>query len=649
MNNLTGRSRHSPRHCPVSADAIAFQLVRNGKYEAVDRKSSRLVSQEVSDLWRATTPDAVNISDNFSQREFAAALLHLKPGKAPGPDSICPELILHAGAALKSWLRDFLSSCLRRLKIPKIWRRALVVANPKPGKPVGDPKSYRPISLLCVPYKILERLIYARVEPLIDPLLPKEQAGFRRGKSTVDQAFLLTQSIEDSFEAKKKAGAVFIDLTAAYDTVWHRGLTCKLLRLLPDKHMVKMIMELVRNRSFTLTTGDSKQSRLRRLKNGVPQGSVLAPLLFNIYTYDLPFMISRKFAYADDLALLHSSGNWKDLEGTLSQDMSTLSAYLQTWRLKLSHTKTVTAAFHLNNREAKRELNVYNDSRLLPFCPTPTYLGVKLDRLLTFRHHLVALRKKLSSRVTLVGSGWGAGAKTLRIATLSLVYSTAEYCAPVWCCSAHTRLIDSVLNDALRIVTGCLRPTPTDHLPVLSGIQPAELRRLGATLSLAYRGSLYPDHILHGLLSGSSDTRQVRLRSRRPFVPGARNLLDNLARLGIRASEWTNHKWNAEYCESASRLRAFVPGTSARPVGMGLPRASWVKLNRLRTGVGRFHSSMYNWGLAPTPNCECGASEQTADHVLTMCPIHRAPHGARGLTVLDDETRCWLNNITASI
>ena len=364
-------------------------------------------------------------------------------------------------------------------------------------------------------------------------------------------------------------------------------------------------------------------------------------------------MISRKFAYADDIALLHSSGNWKDLEGTLSQDMSTLSAYLQTWKLKLSHTKTVTAAFHLNNREAKRELKIYKNGRLLPFCPTPTYLGVKLDRSLTFCHHLVALRKKLSSRVTLlrrlVGSGWGAGAKTLRIATLSLVYSAAEYCAPVWCRSAHTRLIDSVLNDALRIVTGCLRPTPTDHLPVLSGIQSAELRRMGATLSLAHRGSLDPDHILYGLLSGSSNTRQVRLRSRRPFVPGARNLLDNLARLGIRISEWKNHKWKTEYCEGASRLRAFVPETGARLVGMGLPRAAWVKLNRLRTGVGRFHSSMHKWGLAPSPNCECGASEQTTDHVLTACPIHRAPHGARGLTVLDDETRCWLNNITASI
>ena len=120
LNNLTGRSRHSLCHCPVSADAIASQLVRNGKYKAVDRKSSQPVSQEVSDLWRATTPDPVNISGTFSQRKFTAALQHLKPGKAPGPDSICPEFILHTGASLMSWLHDFLSSCLRRLKISKI-------------------------------------------------------------------------------------------------------------------------------------------------------------------------------------------------------------------------------------------------------------------------------------------------------------------------------------------------------------------------------------------------------------------------------------------------------------------------------------------------------------------------------------------------
>ena len=212
----------------------------------------------------------------------------------------------------------------------------------------------------------------------------------------MDQVVYLSQSIKNSLKSKIKAGVAFVNLTAvklrnatpAYGPVWHRNLACKLMRVLLGKDMVRVIMELVRNRSFILTTGDSKQSRLRHLKNSVPPESVLGPFLFSIYTYDLPYTIFRKFVYAYDVALLHSSGNWKDLEGTLSQDMTTLSAYLQTWRGKLSHTKTVTAAFRLNNREAKHELKVYNNNKLLPFFPKPTYLGVKLDRSLTFRHYL---------------------------------------------------------------------------------------------------------------------------------------------------------------------------------------------------------------------------------------------------------------------
>ena len=199
---------------------------------------------------------------------------------------------------------------------------------------------------------------------------------------------------------------------------------------------------------------------------------------------------------------------------------------------------------------------------------------------------------------------------------------------------------DSVLNDTLRIVTGCLRPTPTDHLPILSDIQPAELCRLGATLPLAYHGSLDPDHILYGLLSGSSDARQERLRSRRPFVPAAWNLLNNLAGLGIRASKWTNYKWKAEYCENidTSKLRVFISRTSSRSVEMSLPQIAWVKLNRLRLRIERFHLSMHKWGLASSPSCECGAAEQTISYVLIARPIHWVPHGAQGLTVLNDET-----------
>ena len=160
---------------------------------------------------------------------------------------------------------------------------------------------------------------------------------------------------------------------------------------------------------MTLITGDSKQRRLKRLRNGLPQGSVSVPLLFNIYTYDLPSMTSQMYAYADELALLYASRDWKAVEDTLSQDMTKLSAYLQTWRLTLSITKTVMAGFYLNSREAKRELNIYNNGILLPLCPVPKYLGVKLDRLLTFRHHFEALRKKLSTRVALLRRLAGSG------------------------------------------------------------------------------------------------------------------------------------------------------------------------------------------------------------------------------------------------
>ena len=91
---------------------------------------------------------------------------------------------------------------------------------------------------------------------MVDPQLPREQAGFRRDRSTVDQITLLTQYIEDSFQHNEKAGVVFLDLTAAYDTVWHRGLHLKLLRTILDRHMVGFIMEMLSNRSFVVHTGN---------------------------------------------------------------------------------------------------------------------------------------------------------------------------------------------------------------------------------------------------------------------------------------------------------------------------------------------------------------------------------------------------------
>jgi len=628
INKLTGRSGRSSRLCPISANSIALQLVKNGAHKTGGRESTRLVNKQPSDLWKIPKPEGHSVSKPFRPEEFAAALRPLKPRKSPGLDSIFLEFTLHAGSALKSWFCYFFNSCMLQVKIPKIWRRALVVASPKPEKLLWDVKGHHPISLLCVPFKILERLIYAHVETIIDPLLPQEQAGFRHGRSAVDQVTLLTQDIEDSFSAKKKVGALFADLTATYDTIWHRGLTCKLLRLLPDRHTVHMIVEMVGNRSFPLTTRNGQTSRLRRLKNGLPQESVLAPLLFNTYISDLPTTIPRKYAYADDLAIMHFDGDWQAAEGALRKDMATLGEYLWSRKLKLSTTKTISVVFHLNKKEAKRELKVIFNSETLPFCSEPKYLGVTWDRSLTYHRNLKSLRKKLTSHVTvlrrLAGSGWGAGATTLRTATLTLVHSTAEQacCTPVWCRSAHNRLIDSTINDALRILTACLRPTPADKLPILAGIQPAELHRSGATLSLGRR-AMEPGHLLHSAFTRPSSSVARHLKSRHPFVPAAQQLVSFSDNSNIRAGQWADHQWNTEWADYTTRLRTLIPDTSTHTPGMTLPRRAWVRLNLLRTGVGHFRSCLYKWVMTSSAACECGAEEQTVDHVVLQCPIHR--------------------------
>ena len=430
---------------------------------------------EVYDLRRAPSAEA-NLSGDFTSSEIKSAIKHLKLNKAARIDNIHPEFILHQGSKATEWLRLFCSVCYRTSKLPKIWRRAKIIALPKPGKPIDDPKGYRPISLLCVPYKIMERLLHAR----LDPKLPKDQAGFRRGKSTVDQVTLLTQDIEDTFQRGEKAGVVLLDLTAAYDTVWLRGLHLKLLKTIPDRHMVGFIMEMLSNRSFTLHTSDGQHSRLRRLKNSVPQGSVLTPMLFNIYTHDIPDTQLKKYGYANDLAIMLSYSSWETIESGLTADMGILSTYLKNWRLKFSVAKTMSSAFHLNNREASHELNIKVNNRL-QFQGTPTYLGVKLDCTLTYRQHLENLSAKTMSRVALIrrlaGTTWGASTKTLRISTQAPVFSAAEYCAPVWCRSTHTKKLDSTLNNALSTVSGCLRATPANQLPILTGIAPPTLRR----------------------------------------------------------------------------------------------------------------------------------------------------------------------------
>ena len=179
----------------------------------------------------------------------------MKAGTAPGYDHVHPEFLKNLGPRAQTWLSRFFSRIIIANAIPKIWRKTKVIAIEKPGKDPRLAESYRPISLLSTCYKLLERLVLHRVSPEVEKLLSPEQAGFRRNRSTCEQVAALTTHIENGFQRQLKTGAVFLDLTAAYDTVWHTGLLCKLSKNMPH-WFVRLIELFLRDRRFRVHIGD---------------------------------------------------------------------------------------------------------------------------------------------------------------------------------------------------------------------------------------------------------------------------------------------------------------------------------------------------------------------------------------------------------
>ena len=312
----------------------------------------------------------------------------------------------------------------------------------------------------------------------------------------------------------------------------------------------------------------------------------------------------------------------------------------KSWRLKLRTAKTTTTAFHLNNRDTHRQLDVVVNGAPLPNNNNPVYLGVTLDRSLTYKKHLKSLQSKVNARNGLLrclaGSSWGAYTSTLRTGALALVYSAAEYASPAWCSSTHTRKLDVALNDTMRIITGCMRLTETTFLPVLAGITPPDIRRDARVAEIAATAKNNSDHLLHHKVTAADAACPQRLVSRRPFSRHA-------ARLSNDNYDPAN-AWSDRVDSGPPLIQTACP--QPRPVlppGADLHRKQWVKLNRLRCGTARVGDTLKLWGAQESATCACGHITQTVHHVVVDCMIHKAHDGFAGLRCPDTATRYWLN------
>ena len=337
-----------------------------------------------------------------------------------------------------------------------------------------DVNNYRPISLLSVFSKIMEKLMVCRLNDFLElhSIIYPNQFGFRSGCSTTHSLISITETINKTIEDKKYGCGVFIDLKKAFDTVNHKILLQKLEHY-GIRDMALAWFESYLNGRKQYVSLNGCDSGIKDISCGVPQGSVLGPLLFLLYINDLP-NISEKlkfFLFADDTNIYLEDVNLRNLEKCMNDELKKLYEWLCINRLSLNISKTNFIIFHAINKP-KSPVTILINKKAIDEAEYIKYLGILIDSRLTFRQHIDELAKKVSRGIGMLYKLRPfVTTKILTSVYYAIIYPFLLYGITVWGVASKTLLTSihilqkkfvrmATFNDAYPIVPGPLYHTP---------------------------------------------------------------------------------------------------------------------------------------------------------------------------------------------
>ncbi|MXP61690.1 reverse transcriptase family protein [Pantoea sp. Taur] len=334
-------------------------------------------------------PKAVNPS------EVKFLIKRLKPRKSPGYDLLTSQILRQLPQKAIIFLTYLYNCILRTTHFPLMWKHSTIILFLKPGKPPNNTSSYRPISLLPILSKIFEKILLKRILPILESQrIPSHQFGFRSNHSTVQQGLRVVDHISSSLESKQYCTGAFLDVAQAFDRVWHAGLLFKLKTHLPLS-LYLILRSYLSNRTFRVRCS-SEYSSCYPIEAGVPQGSVLGPILYILYTADIPTTSDTFLAtFADDTAILSSHPDPETASYQLQRHLSLIEVWCNQWRIKVNELKCKHVTFTLRRKSCPPIF--FNDTPL-PISDTVRYLGFLLDKRLTWNPHTRLKRQELNRR-----------------------------------------------------------------------------------------------------------------------------------------------------------------------------------------------------------------------------------------------------------
>ncbi|KAI8517131.1 hypothetical protein Bbelb_057120 [Branchiostoma belcheri] len=597
----------------------------------------------------STHPDYMKRLPKFTQNELSTIqlsveevynVLHgLRTNKAPGPDGIPNRLLKEAAPVISASLCELFNFSLATGHFPREWKQSNISPVHKKGDKT-DPNNYRPIALLPTVAKVLERLVHNRLYKYLtdNNLLNHKQSGFRKGDGTVLQLLRLIDDWGKSIDDPNVActAAVFLDVRRAFDTVWHDGLIYKLSRYGISGPLCNWFSGYLSNRQQRVVI-NGVASSWGSTTAGVPQGSILGPLLFLIYLNDIQELPSKSSinCFADDTSLYNSGRTAVEVANTTNADLCIVSNWFHDWGLQLHPDKCKVMCIRTLQSKVKLP-PIYIAGQRVEEVTCYTHLGVTIHYTLRWKEHSEVVCRKSRQVLGLLGKLQSKlPREAMEIAYNTLVRTKLEYASVLLSniSSTAAKSLEQVQYHAGRLVSGAMARTP--HGKLLEELEWDSLatRRDFNRLLIMYKlvsGSV-PSHLQLLIPTTRDSRRQLNLRLRNDthlhvpycrtntygssFVPYTTRLWNNLPKEVKEATSLLQFKQRCRAHMLSSRHHQGY-----RRLG---DRRSNILATRLRIGWCQLNSTLAKFNLTGR-GCACGATSETVTHFLLHCPLHAA-------------------------
>ena len=560
-------------------------------------------------------------------------LQRLPVKKASGPDQVNNTLLKLTADVICDPLANIFNKSLNTSLYPEDWKCANMSAVYKKGERyIKD--HYRPISLLSCISKVMERLVF---ESMYDyfislGLLTKYNSGFKKNDSTVNQLITLVHNIYKSLDEKNDVCMVFLDVSKAFDKVYHEGLIFKLRQLGIEGKLLKWIKSYLTNRKQRVVL-NGKMSDWKHTNAGVPQGSILGPLLFLVFVNDIVDSIDSKiFVYADDTSIMRPIKDPEYDFQILNSDLHTLSKWAKQWHVTFNCAKTECMIFSLKNKPPSYPPLFLNNT-IIKQVNHHTHLGLILDSKLTWKDHITKICTKASQRITNI--------KRIRYliprVTADNLYKTLvrpllEYADVIFDNTSQLmkKKIDQVQREAIVMITCAYHRTQTVKLYTESGLEYLTDRRRNHRLTIFFKMTtgLAPEHLQEILPPSVGDNAFYRTRyntdSSLRTVPYARTSKFANSFVIQTTKDWNTLEKSFRLEASLSSFKIKLKSSSERNTNFLLSRFTGravIHHTRLRLGLSPLKKHLSSYGIIENSICDlCYLEQECSIHYFLHCP-----------------------------